>query len=196
MSKIQSSGNKYTRMCPAYCETVIRASGEFYIYEVDKDGKKLGLLGPRSATDRIAYVRTARHPVNIEVTHAPGVYLDVEDRIRKNPREENSGEQLVLSHDLAEPSIKEMIRMYIKEALGKGEDEHLETPDEFFDMDVDDEETLPLSGYEIDDMPEEYLAPRPGKVEEPAPKPVEPPEKESASQPAKEPSSLEDKAAK
>lgn len=192
-----SKFSQYTRMCPAFCETVIRASGEFYIYEVDEDGKKLGLLGPRSATDRIAYVRTARHPVNIEITHADGVYIDVEDRIRKNPREENSGEQLVLSHDLAEPSIKELIRMYIKEALGKDEQEHVETPDEFFDMDVDDEETLPLSGYEIDDMPDEYPAHRPGKVEEPTPEPAVVPEKESnSSPPPKEPSSLEEQAAK
>lgn len=143
-------------LVPPFARASVRASGSFTVYDGDAKGNKLDIIGPRSSTDRLFQVETADNQRVIIVEHHQDTVINFKAQVRPSPYETNSGIPSELSQPISEPTIQDMVRMYIREAMVSAPDEP-ETPDEFFDFDVDDEE-MHLFHSEYEDMENEYLS--------------------------------------
>ena len=136
---------------PPFCRWSVRASGEFCV--LSEDGQ---VLGPNSAADRVFVMETAEKEFTINVVADEDTVLSWAANVRPSPFEKNSGVAVTVQQPVTEPTIQEMIRMYIREVTDS--EDRPETPDEFFDFDMDDDEgELMYSQYEYDEMQEEYL---------------------------------------
>jgi hypothetical protein len=161
---------------PPYTRWTIRATGSFSIQDT-----KGNILGPDDATSRRFTVETADAGLALDVQCAEDTKLSVNQIVRPSRYEQNSGIPVEIAAPIAEPTIQELIRMYIRESTDAGPE--VETPEEFFDFDLDEDEgELLRSQYEYEDMDEEPIPPAGDSQESPAPQAEAEPEKESETQ--------------
>lgn len=145
-----------TYTIPPFCRWTFRCSDTFYVYEGDN------LVGPNSSTTRLFVVETAKEARKLKVDVFKDAKFSTFAEVR-NPYEANDGVPAAISTPIKEPTIQEMIRMYIQEAVAPESNEP-ETPEEFFDFDMDDDDGhLMQSPYEYEEMDEEW----PQEPEEP-----------------------------
>lgn len=137
---------KYT--VPPYCHWEFRCSDTFYVYHGD------ALVGPDSSTARRYCVETAGESMELKIDTMKDAKVSTLARVRPSPFEHNSGVPAEIQQPVHEPTIQEMIRMYIAESLPETSDP--ETPDEFFDFDMDDEQDILTSPYEFEEMEEDF----------------------------------------
>lgn len=138
---------------PPWCRFTIRATGEFTVK--DKRGH---ILGPDMATARRFTIETAGDPLEIKVHHAESVEISSLAEVRPSPYEHNSGVPVEISAEVSQPTIQEMMRLYLADYRDRIEPDEPETPDEFFDFGDDDDDDLVFSQYQYDEMPEEPLS--------------------------------------
>lgn len=145
-----------TLTVPPFAKMVLRTDKEFTVLSSGK------IIGPDSSTARSLRVETAGESLEIEVEYKGKLSVEVNVR---NPHEENDGVPVAVTTEVSPPTIQEMMRMYLAEELHRHSDE-IETPDEFFDFEMDDDGELLRSDYEFDDMVEEYPLPKEGDSQE------------------------------
>lgn len=153
MAKTKSIGNFYD-VSPNQIIT-IKCSEEFKVYQVDLSGEALHYIGPDRSTDRKFVFKTDASMERLEVV-TDGL-LDFIVKDLPSPQEINSPvpieaiteRPLTLKEELMQYFSHQLQQMRSSEA--ETEFESLEEADDF---DIDDDE-LPLSKYELDDMIEE-----------------------------------------
>lgn len=140
---------------PPYARCTIRTSGPFSV------ARDEGLIGPDSADSRVFTYETANDPVDLQVICDDDTLVTHDVQVRPSRYESNSGVPVMVQEPVNEPTIQEMIRMYLAQAVDKQTNE-VETPEEFFDfgLDGDDEQDLLTSPWEYDaEVMEEQYAP-------------------------------------
>lgn len=139
---------------PPYCRFTIRSDSEFAVYDTDAGGKPLRYIGPDDSSRRTLTLETADNQRIISVKAKASAMVTVDAEVRPSPFEANSGIPSELSQPVHQPTIQEMIRQYIREAMPHPDDTAEETPDEFFDFDMDTDHDLLVSEYEeMDEEP-------------------------------------------
>lgn len=142
-------------LIPPFCLATLKADGEFVVYRADASGDPIEVLGPDNSSRRIFRMETSSNQQAIAIKAAEDTLISIDLKVRPNPLEQNTGIPVELSEPVHEPTIQELIRQYVSEAIGRDSDAELETPDDFFDFEVDDDMELFHSPYE-QEMVEEY----------------------------------------
>lgn len=158
---------------PPYARCTIRTSGPFSV--LDADGL---LIGPNTAGDRVFRYETAQEAVPVEIRADEETLISHRTETRDS-FEKNSGIPVAVQEPISEPTIQEMMRMYLAQTLDRDDPNEVETPDEFFDFDTDDEQDILTSPweYEAELMEEQYApedpksTPEPDKTEPATPEP-------------------------
>lgn len=135
---------------PPYARLTLRSTHPFTVW------RDASIIGPDSSTVRKFSMQTAEESVHLVIEGAKGCEFSHSVEIRPSPYEKNSGIPSELSAPIAPPTIQELIRTYIQEAVQTKE--KIETPEEFFDFgeDEDDDQHLLMSDYEYLEAQDEY----------------------------------------
>lgn len=161
----------------------IIAEGPIAVFSVGEDGVPEDIVG--SSLDGRLRFRT-RGPFRGYVNIADGLHWSMDVTEMPDPFDKSDPVKVEIPDDAKIPEtledkLKRFLMGMIVERYGKESVEH-ETMEDALDMDVDDDDAIPLSGYEVTEMtdvfpdiPEEAEAAPPVVEEEPAEKVSEPP---------------------
>lgn len=154
---------------PPYGRMTLRTDCPFVVRQGED------ILGPNSESDRVMRISAANDALEVVVKTKHGGTVSTRIELRPNRYESNSGIPAEVQAPVSEPTIQDMIRMYLAEA-NHGIDDTPETPEEFFDFGDDDQDETKLSHYQLID--EQIPVPPQGDS------PESPPEPESDQQPS------------
>jgi hypothetical protein len=155
---------------PAHVQMFVDSQVEFSVFEVDKKGKVLHFLG--NSVDR-KWKATVTKDCKLKFDVAEHMHTAVDARPIKPPHEVVSDIPVEVEVDLPpkdlQQQIKEFAALMVTERYGR-DSEEVDTFEEMMDFDIPDDDDMPLTGYEVQDVvPEEVPI-----VEEEEPPPPEP----------------------
>lgn len=136
---------------PPYARWEVRSTGPFSVLDADEH-----ILGPDDSSTRVFRVETAGESKTVIVQGDKGTKFTQNVRVRPSPFEKNDGVPVAVQEPVSEPTIQEMLRMYLSEYAERDTGE-LETPDEFFDFGDEDEQDLLTSPWEYTEMEEQFV---------------------------------------
>lgn len=122
-----------------YSLVTLRCDQAFNVYRVLEDGD-LEVIGPPSETDRFFRCVNQGEPWKLLVKHEKGSIL-TENQVIRDPHEKNNGEVHELKSSKPEPTIQDMIKMYVRQHIhGDDDSETFENSEEFFDFGEEDDD--------------------------------------------------------
>lgn len=160
----------------------MQAADAFQVTGINSDGEIVEVVGPKT----VGQLEMVQNVVNtdvqqIEITCDTNTIYNVEIQ-----QLAESAENLdPVPIEVAEPqlTLKDTIQMYVREALHNETSNEQETFEEADDFDMDDD-SLPSSPYEFEEMQEEYLDTPLAEPEKATESPSEPPQEPKGNPPA------------
>ena len=166
---------------PAFHKVEILAEGRVSVYSVDEDGQPSALVAT-SEKGRLRF-RT-KETLSVYISVGEDLHFDI-SLVDQNPYDKVDPTPVELPEEAGPATLEDRLKTFlagmVAERFGQDSDQ-METLEEALDFDMDDEED-PLSGYEVQEMIEDY----PEELPEAASSGREPAEGETVAEPSKPP---------